>query len=87
MVVVVPDDELLDESSFLEHETTVRLKRDIKIMCKILFIFYLNTKSKILLVRRTRGITSIGLFYKKWDFTWRMSDCEELVGSIIGNWR
>jgi len=31
--------------------------------------------------RRTRYITSIGLFFKKCgDFTWRVSDCEELVG-------
>ena len=29
---------------------------------------------------RTQYITSIGLFYKKWDFTWRVSDCEEFVG-------
>ena len=58
------DELLLIELSFLEHETTVRLKRDIKIMCKIFFIFYFNTKSKILLVRRTQNITSIGLFYK-----------------------
>jgi len=34
-------------------------------MYKIFFIFYLNTKSKILLVRRTQNITSIGLFYKE----------------------
>ena len=29
---------------------------------------------------RTQYITPIGLFYKNWDFTWRVSDCEELVG-------
>ena len=29
--------------------------------------------------RRTQFITSIGLFYKNGDFTWRVSDCEELV--------
>jgi hypothetical protein len=33
------DELLLLELSFLEHEMTVRLKRDIKIMCKIFFIF------------------------------------------------
>jgi hypothetical protein len=32
---------LLLELSFLEHETTVRLKRDMRIMCKIFFIFSL----------------------------------------------
>ena len=58
--------ELLDESSFFEQEMTVRLKRDMRIMYKIFFIFYFNTKSKILLViRRTQNITLIGLFYKK----------------------
>jgi len=30
-------------------------------------------------IRRTQYITSIGVFYKYWDFTWRVSDCEELV--------
>jgi len=30
--------------------------------------------------RRTQYITSIGLFYKIGDFTWRVSDCEELSG-------
>jgi len=31
--------------------------------------------------RRTRNITSIGLFYKEvGDFTWRVSDDEEVVG-------
>jgi len=31
--------------------------------------------------RRTQNITSIGLFYKNMGIlTWRLSDCEELVG-------
>jgi len=30
--------------------------------------------------RRIQFITSIGLIYNVWDFTWRVSDCEELVG-------
>ena len=30
--------------------------------------------------RRTPYITSIGLIYKKVGVTWRVSDCEELVG-------
>ena len=29
--------------------------------------------------RRTRYITSIGLFYKEWEVFGRVSDCEELV--------
>jgi len=40
-VILYDEDELLLlESSLLEHETKVRPKMDIKIMCKIMFIFY-----------------------------------------------
>ena len=35
---------LLDESSFFAQEMTVRLKRNIKIMYKTLFIFLLHQK-------------------------------------------
>ena len=36
--------------------------------------------------RRTQYITSIGLFYKEvGDFTWSVTDCEELVGAITGD--
>ena len=59
----------------------------IKIMYKIFFIFYLNTKSKILLVRRTKYITSIGLFYKNAGILLGVvSDCEELVGVNHRRW-
>ena len=60
--------ELLSSLLFLAQEMKVRLKRDMRIMYKIFFIFYLNTKSKILLVRQTQNITSIGLFYKNRKF-------------------
>ena len=40
LVVVVV--ELLDDSSFSAQEMTVRLKRDMRIMYKILFIFFLH---------------------------------------------
>jgi len=40
VVEVVVEEEL--ELSFLEQEIMVKLKRDISIMCKILFIFFLN---------------------------------------------
>jgi len=33
-----------------------------------------------MVVRRTQNITSIGLFPRIGDFTWRVSDCEEIVG-------
>jgi hypothetical protein len=41
VVVEVVDEEEL-ELSFLEQVIMVKLKRDISIMCKILFIFFLN---------------------------------------------
>jgi len=42
---VAPElEELLDESSFFAQEMTVRLKRNIKIMYKTLFIFFLHQK-------------------------------------------
>ena len=40
LVVVVV--ELLDDSSFLAQEMTVRLKRDMRIMYKTLLIFFLH---------------------------------------------
>ena len=40
LVVVVV--ELLDDSSFSAQEKTVRLKRDMRIMYKTLFIFFLH---------------------------------------------
>ena len=47
-VVVVPEElELLDESSsFLEHEMKVRLKKDMRIICKILFIFSFTSNER-----------------------------------------
>jgi len=35
--------ELLDELSFFAQEMTVRLKRDMRIICKILFISFYST--------------------------------------------
>ena len=34
---------------------------------------------------RAQNTSSIGLFYKNGDFTWRLSDCEELVGLLTGD--
>jgi hypothetical protein len=43
VVVVVPEElELLLDSSFFEHEIMVRLKTDIRIVYKTLFIFFLH---------------------------------------------
>jgi len=33
-------------------------------------------------IRRTQVIPEYVVFYKNEDFTWRVSDCEELVGII-----
>ena len=49
VVVVLSVLELLSSLLFLAQEMNVRLKRDMRIICKILFNFFLNTKSKILL--------------------------------------
>ena len=35
--------------------------------------------------RVTQYIPELGLFYKNEDFTWRVSDCEELVGLLTGD--
>jgi len=71
--VVAPEElELLDESSFAEQAMTVRLKRDMRIMYKTLFNFFLNTKSKIwlfcilgghYLYHDLRGFTRMWGFY------------------------
>ena len=46
--------------------------QEITSFCSLLFGF-----------KRPQYITSIGLFYKKVGVTWRVSDCEELVGRSI----
>jgi len=38
---------LLDESSFFEQEMTVRLKRDMRMMYKILFVIFLTLANGI----------------------------------------
>ena len=69
-------------SSSMAQEMTVRLKRDMRIMYKIFFILYFNTKSKILLViRRTQNNnTNRFVLQENGNFTWRVSDCEEIRG-------
>ena len=39
-------EELLDESSFFAQEMTVRLKRDMRIMYKILLIFFFTSNER-----------------------------------------
>ena len=69
-------------SSLLLQEKTVRLKRDMRIMYKTLFIFSSIPKVKYYLYILVRLINNTNRFVLQeiWDFTWRVSDCEELVG-------
>ena len=47
----------------------MRLKRDMRIICKILFIFSsIPKENTTVCFRRALNVTSIGLFYKKWEF-------------------
>ena len=83
VVVVVPEElELLDESSFFAQEIKVRLKQEISKICKIFFIFssILKLKSYWLCIRKPNIYHNLVCFTMCGDFTWRLSDSEELVG-------
>ena len=88
--VVVVEDELslvVDApSSLLLQEIMVRLKRNIKIMCKIFFIFSSIPKVKYYCLFHENTKHNINRFVLQCegDFTWRVSDCEELVGVTHG---
>ena len=84
VVVVVPEElELLDESSFFAQEMIVRLKQEIRKTNKNFFIFYSIPKVKYYWIRRTQYIPRFGgVLQECGDFTWMVSDCEELVGII-----
>ena len=67
MVVVVPEElELLDESSSFAQEMMVRLKRDMRIMDKTLFIFSSIPKVKYygLVLGEPNIYHDSGVFYK-----------------------
>ena len=82
MVVVVPEElELLDESSFFEQEMMVRLKNVDRKRNKIFFIFSSIPKDYYCLSKKQLCFITNLQIIKEWvDFTWRVSDCEELVG-------
>ena len=68
MVVVVPEElELLDESSSFAQEMMVRLRRDMRIMDKTLFIFSSIPKVKYygLVLREPNIYHDSGVFYKE----------------------
>ena len=80
---------VVDSSLSSLQEMIVRLKQEISKMNKNFFIFFLNTKSKILLFcvlgepyiyHNLEDFTRIG------DFTWRVTDCEELEGVTHRRW-
>ena len=77
VVVVVPEElELLDESSFFAQEMMMRLKRDMRIMDKTLFIFSSIPKVKyygLVLVEPKPYHQSV-CFTRMRDFTWSSSD-------------
>ena len=75
-------------SSLLLQEIMVRLKRNIKIMCKIFFIFSSIPKVKYygLELGEPNLYHYLGDFTRSVDFTWRVSDCEELVGVTHREW-
>jgi len=67
VVVVAPEElELLDESSFFAQEMMVRLKRDMRIMYKTLFIFSSIPKVKYygLVLGEPNIYHDSGVFYK-----------------------
>ena len=75
MVVVVPEElELLDESSSFAQEMMVRLKRDMRIMDKTLFIFSSIPKVKYygLALGEPNIYHDLGEFTRFGDFTRRV---------------
>ena len=74
---------VVDSSLSSLQEKMVRLKQKISKMNNPFFHIFLNTKSKILLIC-VLGYPylyhNLEDFTRMWDFTWRVSDCEELDG-------
>ena len=71
VVVVVPEElELLDESSSFAQEMMMRLKRDMRIMDKTLFIFSSIPKVKYygLVLGEPNIYHDLGVIYKNWGF-------------------
>ena len=71
VVVEVPEElELLDESSFFAQEMMMRLKRDMRIMYKTLFIFSSIPKVKYygLVLGEPYMYHDLGNFTRKWGF-------------------
>ena len=87
MVVVVPEElELLDESSFFAQEMMMRLINVDRKRNKIFFIFSPIPKVKhyCLFHENTKYNINRFVLQCEGDLTWRVSDCEELVGVTHG---
>ena len=81
MYELVEEEEEPSLSSFFEHEILVRLKRTINIMYNIFLICYLDKKSKNTTTNEdTQFNVNWFVLQECGEFTWRVSDCEELVG-------
>ena len=80
VVVLSVVEVVVEEPLSLLQEMTVRLKRNrVKIMSICLTWFPISGLGKPKLYQNLVCFTRIG------DFTWRVSDCEELVGGFTGD--
>ena len=68
---------LLLSSLFLAQEMTVKLKRREKMMSRFFIEFPISVLGEPYLYHQSVCFTRI------WDFTWRVSDCEELSGGYL----
>ena len=66
--------ELLDDSNTSAQEMRVRLKRNMEKMMSISLTWF-----PIGCLGDPYIYQNLGDFTRMWDFTWRVSDCEELV--------
>ena len=78
---------VLDVLLFLPQEMMLRLIHEISKMCKIFFIFSSIPKVKYygLVLEEPNIYHNLVCFTICGDFTWRVSDCEELVG--VTQWK
>jgi hypothetical protein len=67
----------VDSSSSEQAEIT---KITTMLMIILIIIFFIITHFDEVKFRSTIYIPELGEIYKNGDFTWRVSDCEELVG-------
>jgi hypothetical protein len=83
-----PLEVVVEVLSLFAHEMIVKQKQKIRKTCKICFIFFPISKVKYycLCIRRSQYIPRFGgVLQECRDFTWMVSDCEELVGLLTGD--